>query len=1156
MKKRAYLIGLVATLIFAFAINPVHAQQNVGSIAGSVRDTSGGMVSGAQVVARQVETGFEYKTETNSEGVYTFPKLAIGEYAITVSQQGFRTAERTNLRVIASQSSPADFTLSPGAVTQTVTVTATAPVVDATSSTTGTTRVTEEIANLPLANQGGARNALQFLRTMPGVTLPGDVEDVVQTERGVVQGVGGTNLTTLGQFFTSYEIDGTLASLDLESGPREDGGPIPETVSEFRQSTNLDAEYGGNLGSSIQLITKSGTNAFHGSAFEFFRNTVLDARNWFASGIGRTPEKQNEFGVTLGGPIVKNKLFFFGSYDGYRFRTTPTGVIATVPTAKMITGDFSEWLGPQIGTDQLGRPVFQGEIYDPATTRPDGSGGFLRDPFMFNGQLNVIDPARLSSISKNFQTGYPLPTNGSLSNNWVGANSPSPVTMDKLNAKIDGNFGNNKFSFGYQGLPRKDQIYGAVAFAPTIAQNVLVATHEYHFQFNYSRILSPNLLFSFRIGASRAPRTIGLVGLPSADFGAKSGMKGYYTPETPSVSIAGETGFGGPFLNISDPSTDVPVYADMAWGKGRHQMKFGAQYLNLNTIEILEAGTGGGFFFGSGETALPAFPLTGVGYATYLLGEVDFSALSSPHHNKYSTRVWSFYGQDQWRVNNKLTANYGLRWEFSVPAWETQDRMASFDPKIPNPGAGGLLGAVTFFGKGSGRNGRHNMTDYYLKAFGPRLGLAYALTPKTVLRAYYGINYAPTAEDNAQGAQMPSYGWNASLSDFSHNGGITPAFQWDGGWPLPLPTLPNADPAIQNGGNVYYTDPYLDRRPPISHNLGATVQRELPYGILAEAAYVGKITNRIAQNVNINQLNPKYFSLGFLLDADIYSPQAVAAGYLPPYPGFVGTVGNTLIPWPQYPGGVTFHEHTQSSFYHALETKLQKHFGGGLSFLAAYTLSKELDSQPNLNPYLPQIKVRSILDRPQTLAISYTYDLPFGRNKHFLNGSKGAIEQIIGNWSVAGIHTYESGIPISLAVPANLTGQPIRTPGINCGNLNPLDPTRDRYLNPAAFAPAAPHTLPTTIQLGGINTCGFLNENISVIKQIPITERVHANFNAEFFNAFNRHGWLSGIYTQGVATNIFDPSGFGRYGTSCTPFAICSGATDPRVIELNLKVEF
>jgi hypothetical protein len=190
------------------------------------------------------------------------------------------------------------------------------------------------------------------------------------------------------------------------------------------------------------------------------------------------------------------------------------------------------------------------------------------------------------------------------------------------------------------------------------------------------------------------------------------------------------------------------------------------------------------------------------------------------------------------------------------------------------------------------------------------------------------------------------------------------------------------------------------------------------------------------------------------------------------------------------------------------------------------------------------------------LAISYTYDLPFGRGKHFLNGSNRAVEQIVGNWSVAGIQNYESGVPIGLSTPANLTGQPIRTPGINCGNLNPLDPTRDRYLNPAAFAPAAPFTLPTTIQLGGINTCGFLNENISVIKQIPITERIRVNFNAEFFNAFNRHGWLSGIYTQGVATNILDPAGFGRYGTTCTPFAICSGATDPRVIEFNMKVSF
>jgi hypothetical protein len=1155
MKKRGCVLGIAAALIFTITINPVHAQQNLGSIAGSVRDSSGRMVSGVQVVAREVQTGLEYKTATNSEGTYTFPRLEIGEYNVTVSQPGFRTVERPNLRVISSQTSASDFTLVPGTVTETVTVNATAPVVDATSSTTSTTRVTEEIANLPLANQGGARNALQFLRTVPGVNVPSDVEDIVQTQVATVQGVGGTALTTLGQFFTSYEIDGTSASLTLSSGPREDGGPIPEDIAEFRQSTNLDAEYGGNLGSSIQLVMKSGTNAIHGSAFEFFRNTVLDSRNWFAK--SKNPEKQNEFGFTLGGPLIKNKLFLFGSYDGYRFRTAPTGVIATVPTAKMRAGDFSEWLGPQIGTDQLGRPVYTGEIYDPSSTRPDGSGGFLRDPFMFNGQLNLIDPARLSSISKNFQTGYPLPTIPGVANNWIGANSPSPVTMDKVAVKLDWDFGQNKIGFGYQGLPRKDQIYGDVNFAPTIARNVLVATHEYHFQFSYSRILSPNAVFTFGFGASRAPRTIGMAGLPSADFGAKSGMKGYYTPETPSVSIGGATGFGGPFLLISDPSTSIPVYTNLIWSKGRHELKFGVQYDNGNIITHNQQGTGGGFFFGPGETGLPAFPLTGTGYSSYLLGEVDYSGLSSPLSEKDSVRIWSFYAQDQWHISSKLTANYGLRWEFSVPPWETKNRMASFDPHIPNPGAGGLLGAVAFWGDGPGRNGRTKMLDYYWKAFGPRLGLAYAWNPKTVLRAYYGINYAPSAQDNAMGAQMPSYGQTASLSNFSHNGGITPAFQWDGGWPTPLPTLPNVDPTIQNGGLVNYTDFYLARRPPMSQNLGFTVQRELPGNILAEAAYVGKLTERIPQNININALDPKYLPLGFLLAADIYSPQAIAAGFKPPYPGFVGTVQDSLLPYPQYPGGVINHENTQSAFYHALELKLQKHFGQGLNFLVAYTIAKELDSQtgPRGN-YAPQVTQLSILDRPQTLAISYTYELPFGRGKKFLSKPNTAVAYLAGNWSLSGIHTYESGLPILIPSGANLTGQPLRTPGINCGNLNPLVPGRDRYLNLAAFAPAPAFTLPSTFQLSGVRTCGFQNENISVIKQIPVGERVRVSFAADFFNIFNRHKWLSGIYTQGVNTNIYDPASFGRYGTSCSPFAICSAATDPRIIELHLKVEF
>ena len=271
---------------------------------------------------------------------------------------------------------------------------------------------------------------------------------------------------------------------------------------------------------------KSGTNQYHGSAFEYLRNSVLDARNFFA--IDRNPEKQNEFGATFGGPILKDRLFFFGSYDGYHFRQAATGQVTSLRMAKMRTGDFSEWLGPQVGTDVLGRPDFQGEVFDPATTRPDGHGGFLRDPFNFNNQLNVIDPAQLSALSTTFQKGYPAPNLPGIGQNFTGANVPSPVDMDKIAVKVDGQFSQNRLSFGYQGLPRKNQIYGALALDPTIGQTLAVYTHEYHFQVSYDRSLRPNLLFSLVL-ASRARRERSDRKDSQAPLGQTAGWTGVYT---------------------------------------------------------------------------------------------------------------------------------------------------------------------------------------------------------------------------------------------------------------------------------------------------------------------------------------------------------------------------------------------------------------------------------------------------------------------------------------------------------------------------------------------------------------------------------------------------------------------------------------------------
>jgi hypothetical protein len=310
----------------------------------------------------------------------------------------------------------------------------------------------------------------------------------------------------------------------------------------------------------------------------------------------------------------------------------------------------------------------------------------------------------------------------------------------------------------------------------------------------------------------------------------------------------------------------------------------------------------------------------------------------------------------------------------------------------------------------------------------------------------------------------------------------------------------------------------------------------LPGRVSLRAEYVGKFGHRIFMAVPINNLDPRYLSLGSLLLQNINSPQAIAAGIPNPYVGFDGTVQQALLPYPQYPGGVSAAKSpSQNTTFHALEVNLQKHFGSGLSFLAAYTLSKNLGT--SVGPYPTQlINVVQSLDRPQTLVVSYTYDLPFGRGKRFLSGANGVLDQVVGGWRVAGIQSYASGLPINFPGGVDYTGQSLRQGG--CGSVNPLVPTGG-ILNPAGFSVPAQFTIPQSIQLQGVRNCGYENENIAFVKVLPVRENVHLNFGAEMFNIFNRHSWT------GINTSVTSAS-FGNY----------TAATDPRSIQLHFRVEF
>jgi hypothetical protein len=934
-----------------------------------------------------------------------------------------------------------------------------------------------------------------------------------------------------------------------------------------KRATN-SSEYGWNSGTGYSLTFKSGTNQLHGTLFEYFRNTTLDARNWF--GRTRDVNKQNDFGGVVGGPVIlpkiyngKDRTFFFVSYDGFRFRQGAAGTTTTVPTAAMRTGDFRELLGPQIGTDVLGRPVFRGAIYDPRTTRSDGRGGFLRDAFAYNGQLNVIDPSRLSAISKFFQAGYPLPTRPGTQNNWVGLPPAVRTQTDMFKGKIDEVINSkHRFNFSWGNALRSSHLdRGDNGFGPLINPAQDNIESEYRYRFNYNWTIRPNLLLELSSGIVRTPDRDSPPTYPEQRTGgAAAGLKGTISHYTPITSIETWTGFGISATQSRSIDQGNSANASLTWIKGAHVLKFGAQFQFVELYRIGDGGTGGSFNFRYLETSLPGQNTTGAGYASFVLGEVNSATLSSFNQfNRSMQGGWGFFAQDQWRVTPKLTLNYGLRWNLFVPSRIGGDAIGTFDPTLPNPGAGGRLGALTFWGNGPGRNGLIRLYEYYYRAFEPRLGFAYQLAPKTVIRAFYGLTSPAHFGSFTSGFNAPTAGWSASVTPASLDNGVTPAFNWDNGFPLTIPPLPRLDPSLQNGSGAAYVDRKDSAKPGRIQNLNFGVERELPGQTALRLDYVGTLAHALptAGLIQLNQLPLSALSLGSLLLADINSPQAQAAGIPLPYSGFTGSVAQALRPYPQYQNVPQRGSATGFSLYHSLQVNLQKRVGEGLTLLVAYTLSKSLDNGEfgnqgwmSSNPlqHVSQLRTAKKLtnyDQPQALAISYTYELPFGPGKRFASGTTNPVlKQLVGGWEVAGVQNYFSGVPVVIATTASVPGGfaasgfgiwanrnlgvPIAT-GNGCSNLDPNDPARNRYLNINAFSTPAPFTLGNTAYLPSTRTCPYLNENFSIIKHFFVTERTKLEFGTYFFNAFNRHRWL------GLQSNIGVAESFGRFTSASTP---------------------
>ncbi len=1131
---------------------PGWSQGSLGGLTGRVADSSGSPVPLVAVTIRNLDTGAELQVTTTSNGEYLAPSLQPGRYRISTAHPGFKTVLREPVTVSTATVSTVDFTLAVGDVSESVTVAGGSAQLETTSAEIGTVMQTKTILDLPISLGGAATT---------GATGRRQIENFIFLTPGVTGTQWSKSINGAPGFSAEILIDG----IDMQNigapGFIAEASPPYEAVEEFKvQNTMYPAEYGGGYGV-LNFTLKSGTNKFHGDLFEFLRNDKFDSRSFF-SGSTKPMLRQNEFGGTFGGPVIvpkyngRDKTFFQFAYSGFRLRGgVPTGGLVSLPTALQREGNFSDYPFP---------------IFDPASTQPDGNGGFTRTQF----PGNQIPKSRFSGVALRTLPLIPAPDLSSYFNNYVNR-SNQPSKDDDWSLKIDHQINSKqRISGSYWGVRGNTQINGAVAgdLNPGFRDTPTVASG---YRLNYTQTISATLLN--RIGFGYTPtsptwsrwtldpregnKVLQIPGIPSTSHGF------------PILNFAGPTSYAG-LGNSNNNGTDPQFFQnwsgadDLNWVKGRHQLKFGFMYRRRKMTVLDRRNEGGTFNFNALSTSQPNSPdfaKNGNPFASFLLGEVYSANAAVPAPLRhFKDDFFATYAEDVIKLGRRLNLSIGLRYELPIYATEDQGAISFLDLNRPNPGAGGRPGALVFLGTGDGRTGTDNIFGSYHKSFSPRFALTYSLNNKTVIRAGYGIFRIQTSVGRLNGCNYWCSGFGLQPSYTSTNQGITPAFNLQTGFPANPRTPPIYDPALNNNGSVSLINSNSNR-PATLQSFTLDIQRELPFGIMLDLAYVGSKSNGTWTGLeDVNQVNPRYLSLGQVLLADINSPQAIAAGIAKPYAGFTGSVAQALRNYPQYTNIDDMYQPTGYNFYNALQMRLQKRYSSGLSFLGAYTLAKNIGfpggdifgdtggggGAKGINTFNRKLE-KSVTSGDQThiFIMSWNYELPVGRGKKFLGGVNPVIDKIVSGWQMNGIQTFRSGTPLGVGgggqIP--LFGGNNRPDWVSANvrssvPISNFDPARDRYLNIDAFRQPAPYTFGTAPpRLPNVRTPFYSNDDFSIFKTTSLTESLHLQIRGEFYNVFNQ------VVFSGPASNINNPTTFGIIGGQ---------ANTPRLIQFAAKLIF
>jgi hypothetical protein len=1160
---------LLGCLLLAFIL---YGQVDTGTILGTVRDNTGAVIPGATVTIRNEGTAFVQTTKTSPEGAYVFTAQKIGQYSIEVTNAGFKKEVRSGLALNIQQQLVVDFDLQVGDVTSEVQVTASAPLLQTENGSVGQVIEGKTINDLPL----NGRNYTFLARLVPGANV-GQPEG-----RGLnANGWFTANGTRPAQ--NNYLLDGidnNTNNVDFLSGAAYVLKPPIDAIGEFKLQTNsFSAEFGRAGGAVLNASLRSGTNSFHGSAWEFLRNDKLDAADFFQNATGQKKGsfKQNQFGAAAGGRIIKDKTFFFADYEGTRIRQGVPLSGNSVPTlAERSSGftDFSDLIPLQTGTrtDALGRTFPLGTVFDPSTTRSIGNGQYVRDPF----PGNIIPPGRLDPNAVNLLNLYPAPTQSGLYNNYSTTRNLT-TDVNAFDVRVDQNFSSKDQLFARYSWSKSPSFFPGpfTGFADGGAFDK--GDQEVDVQgaaLSYTHLFNPTLVNEARVGFNREHTSrVQPFGNDTSDIPSQFGIQGI--PQTPGngglpyFSLGNLTQLGSSEWLISDRySNTIQFTENLSKVYRNHTFKGGFEVQEITFPWIAPPYSRGGFSFNGQYTSIPNITDKSTGIAQFLLapspsllpGGTPIGGADSVNASNFggvsAQRSYrGAYFQDDWKVSSKLTLNLGLRWDWFSPTGEKYKAQANFLPGAPFNGAQYLVP--------SSRNGDPNLsasfvqllqqdgidlvyTDKYGSGlskvqksnFAPRFGFAYQLTSKLVVRGGYGIFFG--AFENRGG--YPSLGYNYPFQytfSFPSADSVSPvvypngtvATIGNGLSSVPLdPTQVNAKGLDLRGIQFHYKTPYVQ-----SYNL--TLQYQLSSKDTVEAAYVASLSRHLEAFVGSN----------------------LQSVLLPP-----GTNPQDYVPFQDFARGSAYANTIATANYHALQAKYQRRMAAGLNVLVSYTFSKTRTDAGDLlsgggvsgfrAPGIPGWGIQKDMglapfDIRNAFSASGTYDFPFGKGRKYMSNASGITEALLGGWSSNWILTLDDGQPQTIPCTAT-TGAGTGCYALYTG-VNPYSGKHnvDQFYNPAAFSDppvVAQVGQADFLPLGGGNTQvtgpPIRRFDFSLFKSFPINESMRFEFRAESFNLTN-----TPTFALPGNLNYLDTVNFGRISSTR------DAPNDAREIQFALK---